>query len=99
MRRDLNVRPAATHAERDARIVTHTYFLAFCDPSRKAGASIYEQWRTMREQPRARGIRPFLIAAAALAACSALVPPPECQAHETQRADALKADYLFALLK
>lgn len=53
----------------------------------------------MRDQPRARGIRPFLIAAAAVAACSALAPPPNCRARETQRADVLKADYLFTLLK
>jgi len=53
----------------------------------------------MRDQPRARGLRPFLIAAAALAACSALAAAPECRAGEAQRADVLKADYLLTLLK
>jgi hypothetical protein len=55
--------------------------------------------RGMRDQPRARGIRPFLTAAAALVACSALACLPGSQAHEAQRADALKAGYLFNFLK
>lgn len=52
----------------------------------------------MRDQPRARGIRPFLTAAV-LAAASALVSLPASHAREAQRADALKAGYLFNFLK
>jgi len=54
---------------------------------------------TMPDQPRARGIRPFLTAAAACAACAALAQMPEGQAREIQHADALKAGYLFNFLK
>jgi hypothetical protein len=53
----------------------------------------------MRDQPRARGIRPFLTAAASLVACYALASLPASPARETQRADALKAGYLFNFLK
>jgi hypothetical protein len=53
----------------------------------------------MRDQPRARGIRPFLTAATSLAAASALVSLPPVHARDTQRADALKAGYLFNFLK
>jgi hypothetical protein len=53
----------------------------------------------MRDQPRARGIRPFLSAAAALVACSALVSPVAAEAPDVQRAEALKAGYLFNFLK
>ena len=53
----------------------------------------------MRDQRRARGIRPCLLAAAALVACSALVPLREIPAHERQRADAIKAGYLYNFLK
>jgi hypothetical protein len=51
----------------------------------------------MRDQPRARGIRPFFVAAAALVACSAFGAPPG--AREIHRADAVKAGYLFNFLK
>jgi hypothetical protein len=53
----------------------------------------------MRDQPRARGIRPFLTAATTLVACYALGSLPASPARETQRADALKAGYLFNFLK
>jgi hypothetical protein len=53
----------------------------------------------MRDQPRARGIRPFLTAATTLVACSALVSLPSSHAREARRADALKAGYLFNFLK
>jgi len=51
----------------------------------------------MRDQPRARGFRPIVVAAAALVACSALGPPVDARAAE--RSDALKAGYLFNFLK
>jgi uncharacterized protein DUF4154 len=60
---------------------------------------ICEQLRTMQDPPRARGIRPYLNAAAALVACAALAPMSETQAREIQRSDALKAGYLFNFLK
>ena len=53
----------------------------------------------MRDQPRARGIRPFLTAAASLVAASAWVSLPSAQAREPQRVDGLKAGYLFNFLK
>ena len=53
----------------------------------------------MRDQPRARGIRPFLTAAATLVAASALVSLSASHAREARRADALKAGYLFNFLK
>lgn len=54
----------------------------------------------MRDQPRARGIRPFLTAAASLVAASACVSlPSSAHARELQRVDALKAGYLFNFLK
>jgi hypothetical protein len=52
-----------------------------------------------RDQPRARGTRPLVPAAVVLVACSALFPPPSSQAHEAERADALKAGYLFNFVK
>ncbi|MEJ0036164.1 MAG: YfiR family protein [Gammaproteobacteria bacterium] len=53
----------------------------------------------MRDQPRARGLRPFFSAAATLVACSALAWIPTGHAREAQRADALKAGYLFNFMK
>jgi hypothetical protein len=53
----------------------------------------------MRDQPRARGIRPFLTAAASLVACSAWVCLPALYARDLERVDAPKAGYLFNFLK
>lgn len=51
----------------------------------------------MRHQPRTCG--KLLSAAVAIAACSALVSSPDLLAREAERADALKAGYLFNFMK
>jgi hypothetical protein len=52
-----------------------------------------------RDQPRARGNSTLVSVAVALMACSTLLPQPALQARDAQRAEALKAGYLFNFVK